>query len=253
MFVDPLMPEGLSGAAGLALVAASGVTSFITAAFGIGGGVTLLALLATLLPPAALIPVHGAVQIGSNAGRVMVYLSHVARNAVLPFAVGSLIGATLGGLIVVRIPPAAVELSVGLFILWSVFARLPALGRRALLTGGVVSSFLTMFFGATGPFVMTVVRALGLEPASVVATHAAFMSLQHAIKVALFGLLGFAFVSYLPLIVAMTVSGFAGTLVGKAMLTRLGHRYFHAVLNVILCLLALRLIWNGAGALLAPA
>ena len=66
--IDAFMPEGLSGAVGLALIAASALTSFITAAFGLSGGVTILALMAILLPPAALIPVHGAVQIGSNVG-----------------------------------------------------------------------------------------------------------------------------------------------------------------------------------------
>ena len=249
MLVEGLLPEGLSGTLGLALVAASLLTSFLTAAFGLGGGVALLALMAVLLPPAALIPVHGAVQIGSNAGRVLVMLPHVVRTALLPFSIGSLIGTTLGGLVVVRIPPHAVELAIGLFILWSVFGRMPSFGRHALVTGGVISSFLTMFFGATGPFVIAVVRSLKLKPLSVVATHAAFMSIQHAIKVAVFGLLGFAFVSYLPLIAAMIASGFVGTLLGKAVLTRFGHRYFQTVLNIILCALALRLIWSGATAL----
>ena len=59
------------------LVAASLVTSFITAAFGIGGGVVLLVFLALVLPPAALIPVHGIVQLGSNAGRACIMLKEV--------------------------------------------------------------------------------------------------------------------------------------------------------------------------------
>ncbi len=64
------LPEGLSQAAFWAIMVASFVGSFITAAFGIGGGALLLAIMATLMPPAALIPVHGVVQAGSNAGRV---------------------------------------------------------------------------------------------------------------------------------------------------------------------------------------
>jgi uncharacterized membrane protein YfcA len=250
MGIDTLMPEGLSGTIGLVLIAASLATSFISAALGLGGGVVLLALMAVLLPPAALIPVHGAVQVGSNAGRALVNLPHVFRAAIIPFTLGSLIGATLGGLIVIRFPPQAVELAVGLFILWSVFGRVPAFGRHAVFTGGIVSSFLTMFFGATGPFVVTIAKSLGLEPLGVVATHAAFMSMQHVVKIAVFGLLGFAFAPYLPLILGMIVSGLIGTLIGKQVLTRFGHYYFQAGLNVILCLAALRLIWSGAATLL---
>ena len=38
---------------------ASTVTSLITASLGLGGGVTLLALLGQVLPATALIPIHG--------------------------------------------------------------------------------------------------------------------------------------------------------------------------------------------------
>jgi uncharacterized membrane protein YfcA len=247
--IDAFMPDGLSGTIGLALVAVSLATSLISAALGLGGGVVLLALMAVLLPPAALIPVHGAIQLGSNAGRALINLPHVARGAIIPFTLGSLLGATLGGLIVIRFPPQAVELAVGLFILWSVFGRVPAFGRHAVFTGGIVSSFLTMFFGATGPFVVTIAKSLGLEPLGVVATHAAFMSMQHAIKIAVFGLLGFAFSSYLPLILGMIVSGLIGTAIGKQVLTRYGHYYFRTGLNIVLCLAALRPIWSGAATL----
>ena len=40
-------------------------TSFISAAFGIGGGAVFLGLLAIFLNPIALLPVHGSVQIAS--------------------------------------------------------------------------------------------------------------------------------------------------------------------------------------------
>ena len=65
--LDTLLPPGMDALVGVALMGISFLGSFITAAFGIGGGVVVLAVLATLLPPAALIPVHGVVQFGSNA------------------------------------------------------------------------------------------------------------------------------------------------------------------------------------------
>ena len=61
------LPTALTVIDAVLLVIASLATSFLTAAFGIGGGFTLIALMA-LLPPAALIPIHGIVQLGSNAG-----------------------------------------------------------------------------------------------------------------------------------------------------------------------------------------
>jgi uncharacterized membrane protein YfcA len=233
------------------LVAASLVTSFISAAFGIGGGFTLIALLALLLPPAALIPVHGIVQLGSNAGRVGIMLKQVVWRPVLPFVIGTVIGASLGAMVVVQLPPWAVQLALGIFIIWAVFAKLPPIQQRYILLGGVVSSFLTMFFGATGNFIAAMVKTMNLDPVPHVATHSLMMTFQHLAKVLIFGLIGFQFGPYMILIIGMLISGFIGTIIGSRFLTKAGGRYFKPVLNTILSLAAARLIWAGVEGLLA--
>lgn len=240
----PLLDAGL-------LILASLVTSFITAAFGIGGGFTLIALLALLLPPAALIPVHGVVQLGSNGGRVAIMAKDVVWRPILPFVIGSVIGASIGGMVVVQLPPWAVQLALGIFIIWVVFAKLPPIRQRYVLIGGIISSFLTMFFGATGNFIAAMVKSMNLEPVPHVATHSLMMTFQHFIKVLIFGIIGFQFMPYLPLIIGMLISGFIGTVIGRNFLTRAGGLYFKRVLNMILFLAAFRLIWVGIEGLLA--
>ena len=240
----PLLDAGL-------LVAASLMTSFISAAFGIGGGFTLIALLALLLPPAALIPVHGIVQLGSNAGRVGIMLKQVVWRPVLPFVIGTVIGASLGAMVVVQLPPWAVQLALGIFIIWVVFAKLPPIQQRYILLGGLVSSFLTMFFGATGNFIAAMVKSMNLDPVPHVATHSLMMTFQHFVKVLIFGLIGFQFGPYMILIIGMLISGFIGTIIGSRFLTKAGGRYFKPVLNTILFLAAARLIWVGVEGLLA--
>ncbi|MDA9013003.1 sulfite exporter TauE/SafE family protein [Alphaproteobacteria bacterium] len=240
----PLLDAGL-------LVAASLVTSFISAAFGIGGGFTLIALLALLLPPAALIPVHGIVQLGSNAGRVGIMLKKVVWRPILPFVIGTVIGAGLGAMVVVQLPPWAVQLALGIFIIWVVFAKLPPIQQRYILLGGLVSSFLTMFFGATGNFIAAMVKSMNLDPVPHVATHSLMMTFQHFVKVLIFGLIGFQFGPYMILIIGMLISGFIGTVIGSRFLTKAGGRYFKPVLNAILFLAAARLIWAGFEGLLA--
>ena len=228
-----------------ALLAVSFATSFTTAAFGIGGGVALLAVLASLLPPAALIPVHGVVQFGSNLGRMGLLIRHVDWPLVTAFALGSVIGAGLGGAFAVQLPPGGVQIGVGLFILWSVAFRPPAFLRRQGAVTGAVSTFLTMFFGATGPFVAAYLKSRDLGRYAFVATHATMMTLQHVFKTLAFGLLGFAFAPWLPLIAGMIATGFLGTLAGKRVLGVTTDARFHVALNFILTLLALRLVWAG--------
>ncbi|MEM6745574.1 MAG: TSUP family transporter, partial [Pseudomonadota bacterium] len=175
-----LLPPDMGWALFAALTGTSFFTSALTAAFGIGGGAALLAILASLLPPAALIPVHGVVQLGSNAGRTAIMARQAVLGALAPFAAGSVLGAALGASVAVALPPWAVQLGVGAFILWSVWGRIPAPGPGRGLTlaaaiTGALTTFLTMFFGATGPFVAAWTKTLGLDREALVATNGAMM------------------------------------------------------------------------------
>lgn len=250
--LELLTPPGLAPAFALLLVGTSFLTSALTAGLGIGGGVALLAVMAYGMPVAALIPVHGVVQIGSNLGRLVVQRRHVDWRAMGWFGIGAVVGAMLGGRFVVALPEAWLGLGLGLFVLVMTWARIPRLAvatPASLAGGGLVGSFLTMFFGATGPFVAAVFRAAFPDRRVLVATHAAAMVLQHGLKVVVFGLLGFAFSPYVPLLAAMIATGFLGTLAGTAILKRLPERGFRAGFKIVMTLLALDLIRRGVGQL----
>lgn len=246
-----LLPTDLTQFAALILLATSFAGSFITAAFGIGGGVAFLGACAILLPPAAIIPVHGVVQLGSNAIRALMFLRHLLWTALPAFVIGSLVGVAIGGSVVVALPGWIVQSVVGLFILWVVFAKPPKWLSHWPLVTGLISSFLTMFFGATGPFVAGYIKALDLDRHTHTATHAALMTVQHGLKVAMFGVLGFAFAEWALFIVGLIAAGALGTWSGKLVLGRMTDHGFHRILNVILVLIALRLIWGGVTAFLA--
>ena len=243
--IGVVVPPGMADSVALVLLAASFAASFITVAFGIGGGAALLAVMATLMPPAALIPVHGVVQTGSNLGRALTTFGHTHWPAVPAFVAGSVIGAGAGGMVVVNIPPAFVQIGVGLFIIWSVLATAPRAIRDWPLAIGAVSSFLTMFFGATGVFVATFTKSLALDRHSHVATHAVLMTVQHGIKTATFGLLGFGFGPWLGFVIAMIAAGFLGTLAGRLVLDRMGDIRFRRALDLVLLVIAVRLVMGG--------
>ncbi len=69
----------LSGGVNGALVLVSAFTSAVTAAVGVGGGLLMIMALAKVMPAAALIPVHGMVQFGSNAGCTVLIWRYVDR------------------------------------------------------------------------------------------------------------------------------------------------------------------------------
>ncbi|MCB1507310.1 MAG: TSUP family transporter [Hyphomicrobiaceae bacterium] len=244
---DVFVPAGLSPAIAVLLVVAAFFTSALTAAFGVGGGVALLGLMGFFMPVAALVPVHGIVQLGSNLGRAAVQIRHVNWPLVGVFFVGGLAGAALGGRFVVTLPDLYLKVAIGLFILWAVWGRKPGWAGAGLWSiglGGAFSSFLTMFIGATGPFVAAVLKVRGLQKVELVATHGACMVQQHGLKMIVFGLLGFAFGPWIGLTAAMIASGFAGTLSGTALLKRLPDEGFLTGFRWVMTAMAVFLILN---------
>ena len=244
-----LLPPGVSELAAVALVALSLATSALTAAAGIGGGLVLLSVMASFLPPVIVIPIHGVVQLGSNAGRAALLREHIDRRILVPFALGSVLGIVVGAKLFVALPTPVLQVILGLFILACVWlpklkaARIPDRGFSVV---GLVGSFCTMFVGATGPFVASFITPERLPRHAVVATHAACMTVQHSLKVIAFGFLGFAFVPWVPLLAAMVGAGFLGTMLGKRLLDRLPHDIFARVFKIILSVLALRLLYAAA-------
>ncbi|MFV0244230.1 MAG: TSUP family transporter [Qingshengfaniella sp.] len=233
------------------LTALSFGTSMLTAAFGLGGGIVMLAVLASLLPPPAIIPVHGVVQLGSNAGRAALFFRHADRAVLLPFTIGAVVGVVLGGSVVVQLPGPALKLALGLFILWTVVFKPSALFRRSAALVGLTSSVLTMFVGGTGPFVASFTRARGAERMAFIGTNATLMTIQHLLKTIAFAVLGFAFAPWLPVAALLILSGFLGTMAGRKILMRINEALFQKVLGGILILLALRLAVTGALGLMA--
>ena len=242
-----LIPDSLGAAWAVALVAAAFVTAAISATFGIGGGVAMLAVMLALLPPAVVLPIHGVVQAGSNAGRLLALRSSVQHSMLAWFTAGTIIGVVAASLVLVALPTSTLQIILGLFILWTVWGpklHARAISDRAFLLVGAGASFCTMFVGATGPMVAAFWDIRRMGKLGVVATHSACMVVQHASKVIAFGFLGFAFAEWLPMIVAMLVAGQLGTLAGARLLKALPDRVFEIAFKLILTGLALRLLWS---------
>lgn len=201
-----------------------------------------------LVPVAAIIPVHGVVQLGSNVGRAAILRSHVAWACLAAFFLGAVPGALAGIQIAGTLAGPVLKAALGGFILLITWMRLPRLAAIRLpgfAVTGAITTFLTMIFGATGPFNAVVLSKTFSERLQFQATTAAVMSLQHMVKTAAFALAGFAFAPWLPLICAMIVTGLAGTWVGTNILRKTPEGRFRLIFRICLTVLALDLIRRG--------
>ena len=247
--MDFLGTPDIGALAFFGLMAASLVTAFIGVFTGAAGGIVLLGLMAMVMPPLALIPVHTVVMLGSGVTRTMIMWRNVMRPAVLPFVIGALIGAALGARVFVALTTTWLELILGVFILFVTW--MPKLGRFGAERGrfavlGFMTTFLGVFVSATGTLLAPFIAASTPDRRVHVATMGALMSITHIAKIAAFGFIGFAIGSYVPLMAAMVAAGAVGNWVGEVALLRTSEKSFRLVLQVALTLLGLRLLWSAA-------
>ena len=86
----------------------------------------MLALMGLFVPVAALIPVHGSVQLGSNTGRAWHQRANVRLDITVPFIIGSVVGAIVGAFLVVQLPDALLKLVLAASSSWSPGRKSPA-------------------------------------------------------------------------------------------------------------------------------
>ena len=243
-----LLPADLSLVTVLVLVFTAGLTSALTAALGIGGGVLLLAIMSMLLPAAAIIPLHGLVQLGSNANRAVLTAAHIRWSVLYWFAPGVVLGAILASLLLIELPTSLLQLSIASFILllcWGPAIPQVATGACGTFFAATLTTFVSHFVGATGPLVAAFIKQQqqGQRQATV-ATFAATMTLQHAPKALVYSAAGFVFYDWLGLALLMIMAGTIGTKLGLGLLNTISDRRFTHIFNLLLTLLALRLIWQ---------
>ncbi|MBJ7537262.1 sulfite exporter TauE/SafE family protein [Marinomonas transparens] len=242
LFFDQVSPHIF-----ILLVLVSGVTSFFTASFGAGGGVMLLGVMAQVLPPQFIIPLHGVAQLGSNAGRAAMSWRHIDWKLIGAFLPGAIVGALIGSFVLVALPPAIMYLTIAFFILYLCWGpKLPkmVLGKWGTALAGAITTFMTLFAGATGPLVASFVKQVHADRFRTVATFAAAMSLQHVLKIGVFEVAGFPLSAWVPLLACMVISGAIGTWIGLKLLKRMPDKHFHRIFNGVLTFMALRLIWQ---------
>jgi uncharacterized membrane protein YfcA len=248
-----LLPAEFALTNAIILILSAGFTSFVSASMGIGGGLLLLIIMANIMPLAALIPVHGLVQLGSNVNRMVMTRQHIQMSIVGYFAIGAVIAALVASFVIVQLPLSLIELAIGIFVLamvWGIKPQKRDLPKPLRILAGSVTTFLSMFIGATGPLVAAIIHSQRADKHQIVATFSTCMSMQHGLKMLVFGVVGFAFLPWLPLVIAMIVSGAIGTWIGLKLLNRFSANTFEWAFKGIITVLALRTLYSGAQGLL---
>jgi uncharacterized membrane protein YfcA len=229
------------------LVIAALAASAISGAIGMGGGVTLLAVMATIMEPAAVVPIHGVVQMTSNFTRALRLLKRVNWSIVAMYFPTMLLGAWIGLQLYRGAGMPWFKPAIGLFVLaflaWDRFKpKRLQMPRWVFVPAGLGGGFLTIAVGAAGPFLAAFFLRDDLERHEVVATKAAIQTFGHLVKIPAFLSIGFRYQDELVTIVPLLACVVIGTFLGTSLLHRMREDVFRNMFRIVLGLLALRLV-----------
>ena len=226
-------------------------TSMLSGMLGLAGGMTLLSILLLFYDPLVAIPLHGVIQLVSNASRSYIQRRHVERGIVGWYALPLVPMGFAGLAIAKQLPPSLARALIGLFVLAATWAPgLMLLGahpeklqrnRRFFVLGSAVG-LLNTTIGATGPLTAPFFLNLGLGRQQVIGTMAVCQALGHLAKLVVFGAAGFAFVAFAPLLALLSVFVVLGSWVGSRLLDHVSERGFTWIYKAVLTVIALDLV-----------
>tara|TARA_B100000676_G_scaffold239999_1_gene240819 strand:- start:2222 stop:2998 length:777 start_codon:yes stop_codon:yes gene_type:complete len=243
-----LIPIEISFIEFIILCLISFLSSALSASLGLGGGIMTITAFIYLLNPLAVIPVHAITQANSNFFRALMMRKYINYKWIGPFTIGTIFGVTIGGQLAFNMPKHLLEGIIGIFVIYSLWGpksiNFTKPTNIVSLFTGLITSFATMFVGGTGPLVAPFIRSTTNDRKIIVATQGAYMSIQHGLKILVFGILGFTFGPYIVFILSMAIFGILGSLFGKYLLDLMPERLFIIGFNSIITGLAIKLIYS---------
>ncbi|MGR2768942.1 TSUP family transporter [Photobacterium ganghwense] len=221
------------------------MTSVVAAVLGFGGGMLLIAIMPFYLPAAAIIPVHGATQMVSNISRAMFSWREVCWSLLPSYLIGAITGTLLVGLTAVSLATEYLPLFIGSYILMNIwhqgFMRWVSRFESMFLAGFILSG-LSLLVGAPGPLFHPMMMKKLSDKNHLVATTAMMMTIAHGLKLILFGLVGFNYLSQWPLLTTLVLCAILGSWLGTRVRHRSQNQHVLLLIKIILSLLALKMM-----------
>jgi uncharacterized protein len=244
----------------LFLTAASGVTACMTVLAAFGGGMLLVAMMASVLDYALLIPIYGAVMLMTASWRLWLFRGDVDRSLMGPYLLGMVPGAMISGWVyinLIAIEAAQPWIKIGFGAYLVIYLVLPKIRvnisnrQRAMSMGGFLSGVATMIVGAVGPVAGPFFAAVNMSKLTFVAASAVSATMANLFKaptlLVIWDRLG---PEHLALILAMGLAGMVGAATGRRLIGRINDQRFVTLVRIMMGVSAAKLIaWDGIGRL----
>ena len=237
----------------LVIAAGSFLAAFVNAAFATGGIYILLAASLAVFPVTAAIALQGPFSLLSLVARIGLFWSQISWGFVGYFILGCLVGVAIGAVAFAYAADATLLLFLGCLILalvWIPIAPRLTLPPKGFAIVGVVHSIFGTLFGIGGILQPLLLRTPMLK-GQITGTLAVAMLSLDVMKIFSYSQIGFDYRPYLPHILVAALTALFGSWAGKHLSTRISEMVFRRVFRWLVTVLAARLIFEGAQALVA--
>ena len=229
------------------IVLGSFFSSFVSAAFAVGGGFIMLAIVSSVFPITIAVPLHSAMMLGLSLSRSWYFRAEICWRIAKPFLLGAVIGVFIGGRVYFDLSEFLLSLVIGLLILGAVWmpqqlnwaARFPV----PFFWVGIVHSFLSTLFSFGGLYQPLMLRA-ALSKLQIIGTMSAGLLFMNVLKLSAYSFYGFDFGPYLAVILGAVLAAIPGALLGKKLLHHIPEDKFRLIFRLIISCFALRLLYR---------
>lgn len=222
------------------------LTSAISTFAGMGGGVLLFAVMATIFPLTMVVPVHGIVQFISNTHRAFMLKDYIKCSIVKPYMPGAILGAAIAMALLKNAlnPKYAIFLLV-LLIAYTLFKpkklNLPLPKTKGFFWLGLATGLLGMLVGAVDPILSPFFLRHDMSKEEIIANKTALQVIVHALKIPVFLGLGFDYIEFSGLMGILIVASLFGNKAGYHLLKFITQRVFQMIFKVALFLVGVRM------------
>jgi uncharacterized membrane protein YfcA len=228
---------------------AAGIFSGIV---GTGSSIMLVPVLATIYGPKAAVPIMAVAAVMANLARIMAWWRVVNWRAFAAYTITGGPAAFLGARTLLILPPRAVDLTIGLFLLTMIPARywfakkMVRLQLWHLAIAGALIGFLTGIVVSTGPISVPLFVGFGLVKGAFLATEAASSLVIYTVKLLTFQTNGaLPWDMFLKGLIAGS-SVMIGTFIAKPFVMRLSPETFRHLMDGLMLVSGLTMLWNAA-------
>ena len=229
------------------LAVASFTAAFLSACFSVGGVSLQIAATSWIMPLPSAIALQSVLSFGSLFSRTHAFWAEIDWPIVRAFTLGSLAGVAGGLWLFTRLPTGVLAVLLGVLLLaltWWPAVTMGISTGASFFGVGVAHAVVGTLFGL-GAILQPALLRTSLTRTAIVGTFATCIICLEVLRTLGYSASGFSYAQWWPHILVASVTGLAGTYLGKHVPPPVSDKAFRAAMRIFVTWLGLRFVVKG--------